>query len=151
MPKEDGFITAIASDPYDVTAKLLYADWLEEQGDPRAEYLRVAFELASLSEKGSPVRGRKALSKVEQLQTRLHQLRSTINAEWLAQMGGMPRFLAVATARERMDELERFLTFWYGSRKDKYSEPPSRLQALPLPYPLRRFHAFAGRWPSPDP
>jgi hypothetical protein len=50
-----------------------------------------------------------------------------------------------------MDELERFLEFWYGPRKPEYGEPEERLRKPPLPEPLRRFYAFAGRWPSPQP
>jgi hypothetical protein len=47
-----------------------------------------------------------------------------------------------------MDELERFIEFWYGPRKPEYSEPEDRLYSLPDP--LRRFYAFAGRWPAPS-
>jgi hypothetical protein len=50
-----------------------------------------------------------------------------------------------------MDELERFIEFWYGPRRAEYGEPEDRLRKLPLPAPLRRFYAFAGRWPSPQP
>jgi hypothetical protein len=60
-------------------------------------------------------------------------------------------FLAKRSARTRLDELERFLEFWYGPRKPEFGEPEERLQKVPLPYPLRRFYAFAGRWPSPEP
>ena len=63
----------------------------------------------------------------------------------------MFRFLAKRSSRTRLDELERFLEFWYGPRRPEYGEPQKRLRKLPLPYPLRRFYAFAGRWPSPHP
>src|SRR5262245_43947607 len=46
-----------------------------------------------------------------------------------------------------MDELERFIEFWCGPRRPEYGEPPEALQKLPLPDPLRRLYAFAGRWP----
>jgi uncharacterized protein (TIGR02996 family) len=35
------FLRSIASDPVDEASFLIYADWLEERGDPRAEFLRV--------------------------------------------------------------------------------------------------------------
>ncbi len=63
----------------------------------------------------------------------------------------MFRFLTKRSARTRMDELERFLEFWYGPRRPGYGEPERRLRERPLPYPLRRFYAFAGRWPAPAP
>jgi len=51
-------------------------------------------------------------------------------------------------ARERMDELKFFLEFWYGPHRSEYGEPGERLHGLRLPYPLRRFYRFAGRWPA---
>lgn len=61
------------------------------------------------------------------------------------------RFLEARSAPERMDELGRFLEGWYGPRRAEYGETEERLGRLPLPYPLRWFYAFAGRWPSPEP
>jgi uncharacterized protein (TIGR02996 family) len=37
---EAGFLAAIAEDPTDETTLLVFADWLEEQGDPRAGWIR---------------------------------------------------------------------------------------------------------------
>jgi len=41
MENERGFLQAILQRPDDDALKLVYADWLEEHGDPRAEYLRL--------------------------------------------------------------------------------------------------------------
>ena len=60
------------------------------------------------------------------------------------------RFLEAGTAAERMSELERFIEFWYGPRQAEYGTPEEELGELPLPYPLRRFYAFAGQWPGPQ-
>jgi uncharacterized protein (TIGR02996 family) len=38
---EDAFFTAIGNNPADVSIRLIFADWLEEQGDARAELLRL--------------------------------------------------------------------------------------------------------------
>ena len=57
--------------------------------------------------------------------------------------------LAAQAASQRLDELERFIEYWYGPRKDSYGESEERLSRYPLPAPLRRFYAFAGRWPPP--
>ncbi|MGL4551008.1 MAG: ribosomal protein L7/L12 [Gemmataceae bacterium] len=42
---DDTFLDALAADPLDDVTRAVYADWLEERGDPRAEYLRA--ELAA--------------------------------------------------------------------------------------------------------
>ena len=54
-----GFLRAIIEHPEDDTPRLIYADWLEENGDPdRAEFIRVQCELARLDdhEQGAPLR-----------------------------------------------------------------------------------------------
>jgi uncharacterized protein (TIGR02996 family) len=53
------FIRTIQEDPADDTARLVYADWLEERGDVRAEYLRAELELARLPA-DAPARSREA-------------------------------------------------------------------------------------------
>jgi hypothetical protein len=61
------------------------------------------------------------------------------------------RFEEARSAAERMDELGRFLEYWFGKRRPEYGEPEDRPDRLPLPYPLRRFYALAGQWPSAGP
>jgi uncharacterized protein (TIGR02996 family) len=41
-PKSEdaAFIDAVRERPEDETARLFYADWLDDRSDPRAEYLR---------------------------------------------------------------------------------------------------------------
>jgi uncharacterized protein (TIGR02996 family) len=38
---EEAFLGAILAEPGNDLPRLIYADWLEERGDPRAELLRV--------------------------------------------------------------------------------------------------------------
>jgi uncharacterized protein (TIGR02996 family) len=38
---ERAFLDAIIRDPEDYEARIVYADWLEQRGDPRGEYLRL--------------------------------------------------------------------------------------------------------------
>src|SRR6266545_1100196 len=46
--KMDGdFLTALRASPNDDVTRLVYADWLQEQEDPRAEFLRLEVRLAS--------------------------------------------------------------------------------------------------------
>ena len=40
--EEAAFIQAIHDNPYDNTTWLVYADWLQDRGDPRAEVIRKA-------------------------------------------------------------------------------------------------------------
>lgn len=41
---EQAFIDAINANPGDLTLQLVYADWLDEQGDPRGKAWRVLIE-----------------------------------------------------------------------------------------------------------
>src|SRR5262245_51518143 len=46
MSERDAFLRAITTEPADDTARLVFADWLEEHGEPeRAELIRVQCEL----------------------------------------------------------------------------------------------------------
>jgi uncharacterized protein (TIGR02996 family) len=75
---EEGFLLAIAADPTDDTARLVYADWLEERGDPRADYLR----LVTLAE--AQVRDRLPL---EDLRPALRDACAAATAEWRGRVG----------------------------------------------------------------
>jgi uncharacterized protein (TIGR02996 family) len=44
----EALLHAIRADPDDETVRLVYADWLEEHGNPRSEFIRVQCELARL-------------------------------------------------------------------------------------------------------
>src|SRR5947209_13122243 len=51
MTHDDAFLQAIIESPDDDTPRLVYADWLDEHGQPeRAEFIRVQCELASMPE-----------------------------------------------------------------------------------------------------
>lgn len=50
------FVQEIRANPDDDTPRLIYADYLEEQGDPRGEFVRVQVELTSLPQ-GHPEKG----------------------------------------------------------------------------------------------
>ena len=44
MTDDRAFLEAIAADPDDEATRLVYADWLEEHGDSRAQFLRLEIE-----------------------------------------------------------------------------------------------------------
>src|SRR3954471_3113148 len=46
MNDDHAFLRAIAQAPHDDAPRLVYADWLDECGDPRGEYLRLDYQLS---------------------------------------------------------------------------------------------------------
>src|SRR5436190_23569630 len=45
---ETAFLRSIMARPHDADPRLIFADWLEERGDPRAEFHRLLAELEQL-------------------------------------------------------------------------------------------------------
>lgn len=45
---ERAFLRAIRAEPHDDALRLIYADWLDERGDPRGEFIRIQCALAKL-------------------------------------------------------------------------------------------------------
>jgi uncharacterized protein (TIGR02996 family) len=86
MQEDIPFLRAIFQQPDDEAVRLIYADWLEERGDPRAEYLRLEVELYPLA--------KDARSRRATLQKQIGALQPRLDAGWLARMGwvrGLPR------------------------------------------------------------
>src|SRR5262245_32494521 len=80
--KEQAFLQAIAESPDDDTPRLVFADWLDDHGDPaRAEFIRVQIELAS--QPGDDTR-RRALQDREEDLLRAHE------DEWRARLAPVP-------------------------------------------------------------
>jgi uncharacterized protein (TIGR02996 family) len=76
----DGFLQAILDDPDDDTHRLVYADWLDEHGDPaRAEFIRVQVELNR-----GPARSREELAARRALAAREEELLERFGEEWEA-------------------------------------------------------------------
>ncbi|WP_166831438.1 TIGR02996 domain-containing protein [Thalassoroseus pseudoceratinae] len=50
MPQDSAFLEAILADPDEDLPRLIYADWLDEQGDPRGEFIRIQCELFQRSD-----------------------------------------------------------------------------------------------------
>jgi uncharacterized protein (TIGR02996 family) len=73
MSQADAFEQAILANPEDITCRLAYADWLEERGDIRGEYLRVEAELAK-DETGSQGHA--------MLRQRVDELRRRVDLAW---------------------------------------------------------------------
>jgi uncharacterized protein (TIGR02996 family) len=67
--RRQGFPPGHARQPDDITTWLVYADWLDESGDPRAEYLRLQVDLGRGSNRA---------------EARLRELCQTLDPDWLA-------------------------------------------------------------------
>jgi len=75
MEQQD-FLSAIRHDPWDETLRLVYADWLEERGDPLAELVRVESEATTVWQYAIPPTA-EARRRGRDLLTRLKELRTT--------------------------------------------------------------------------
>src|SRR5262249_54070590 len=72
--EEEGFLRALDANPADDTLRLVFADWLEERGDNRGQFLRAAVAL-----RNSAVRDGSFPHSLHHLL----ELRSAVPAAWL--------------------------------------------------------------------
>ena len=82
MSDEAGFLYALRENPGDDDTRLVYADWLEERGDPRGEYLRLEHQLRTIP-------------------ARLAHLREGIDRDWIAAVFGRCRVVLVSYPPDR--------------------------------------------------
>jgi uncharacterized protein (TIGR02996 family) len=90
---DQDFIDAILAEPDDDAPRLIYADWLEERGDPRAEFIRVQVELAAMAQPierkslyGNPApepRNRKDAARLRTLWVRQAELLTRHCSKWV--------------------------------------------------------------------
>jgi uncharacterized protein (TIGR02996 family) len=95
---EQAFLATIQTDPADLTSKLVYADWLEERGDVRSEFVRALVAQATEPSK-------------RKHQTRVRTLRKQFDPLWLAAVGDTPARLK--TIARVLDMREGAHTFEY--------------------------------------
>src|SRR4051794_7578631 len=74
MEMEESFLCAIASNPGDDAQWLLFANWFEDKGDPRSEFLRLAIQLR---------RATRDSKRIRQARERLQQVRAMLDPSWL--------------------------------------------------------------------
>src|SRR5664279_1433486 len=84
---EQRFLAAIQANPDDREAREVYADWLEERGDERGEYLRLEAQLHSI-----PVR--------------LAVLRASVDRTWLLQVERRFDVLLVTTGENKISVIK---------------------------------------------
>jgi uncharacterized protein (TIGR02996 family) len=85
------FYQDILEHPDDRAPRLIYADWLEERGDPRGEFIRLHCAATDLAP-GDPAR--------EPLARRLHELMAEHEADWAEELVGPLRELLGTDAFE---------------------------------------------------
>lgn len=110
MTDDEAFIRAIVDAPGDDAPRLIYADWLDERGDPRGEYLRVTVDWASRS--CSPEQG-------EKFERRLRSVSRLLDPIWVSRITPPPHGVCCVHSRIddrgtpvsalRLNELERRL------------------------------------------
>jgi uncharacterized protein (TIGR02996 family) len=80
MDTEAGFLTHLQAEPADDATRLIYADWLDDQGDPvsaaKAEFLRVTVDLAAYGG--------------DEKRDRLQVLAADLDTDWLAVVSCLP-------------------------------------------------------------
>ncbi len=82
MNSHDGFLNAINADPDDDVPRLIYADWLDDQGEPeRAEFIRIQCRAATLPWE----------DERDALEDRADELLRRHEDEWLASLGSAAR------------------------------------------------------------
>jgi uncharacterized protein (TIGR02996 family) len=82
MTYDDAFLQSILENPDDDGLRLIYADWLDERGDSRGEFIRVQCELARLPE-SDPRRS--------ELEARERALLLASGKEWAGPLVGLTR------------------------------------------------------------
>jgi uncharacterized protein (TIGR02996 family) len=98
MTDESAFLAAILADADNDTPRLVYADWLEERGDPRGEFIRVQCEFEAASQNDSWPEGPAGMNRYNALRERESRLLTFHAAEWAAPLrplmgaGFRPRF-----------------------------------------------------------
>jgi uncharacterized protein (TIGR02996 family) len=75
MADDAAFVQAIQANPWDDQLRLVYADWLEEQGDLRADFLRVEVELMKIPPDDGPY---------AKILSRLSALGADLSTDWVA-------------------------------------------------------------------
>lgn len=96
MTDPQAFVREILEHPDDDAPRLIYADWLEERGDPRGEFIRVQCELARLP---------RAADRRRPLETRENKLLLAHAGEWRAELLELPDIVWGLLARGFMSSV----------------------------------------------
>jgi uncharacterized protein (TIGR02996 family) len=126
MTDDQAFVDTILANPNDETPRLVYADWLEERGDPRGEFLRLDSTMIAMRI-GTP--------RYEQARNRLVELRKDIDSKWARCVGFRP----ITSIETLIQFLREFHRHWM-------DDPVLDAAAIPLdlPYGLMSLYRELG-------
>lgn len=108
MDDEAAFLRAITESPGDDTPRLVFADWLDERGDPRSEWLRIQVHLARLAASGS---------WDPELVDRRRRLEADIDPAWLRAARRPPDGTGIRSWHELYDSFVIEPTYGEAARK----------------------------------
>jgi uncharacterized protein (TIGR02996 family) len=98
MTDEAGFLAAISAVPEDNAPRLVYADWLDEQGRPGGDFLRIECELAGVDP---------AVDHWWSVFIRLQDVSHDLDEDWIAAVSRVPTDQIFARFREIQGWLRR--------------------------------------------
>ncbi len=143
---EQAFLNEIAVAPHALDRRLIYADWLEERLDPRADFIRNRQEMQS---------EKPWTERYDDLWRANRKLRDSIDSGWLRRMGytalHQPMFTELPKDRaSRWRLLKRFIEIWNRPVGDVNAVSPTVLDGIEyrlgsrLPAALREWYQICG-------
>jgi uncharacterized protein (TIGR02996 family) len=90
------FLRSVLASPNDDVVRLVCADWLEEQNDPRAEFLRLEHQLLKLSKEEREHSG---------LYPRFAEIALTLDADWVALVRRFPIADSIEVCLKKLEPL----------------------------------------------
>ena len=117
MTDENALIEALQANPADDDLRLIYADWLEEHGDVRADYFRLVAELTACPADNEAY---------DELKARLIDLTENISREWREAVGKRFSLLLVSFLDRKIGTIKnvRAVTRWGLKDSKEFVESP---------------------------
>src|SRR5688572_27811799 len=104
---EAALYEAVLANPADDAPRLVYADWLDERGDRRGEYLRVDLELSKCA---------RPEDIPDQEFRRISEQRYRIDSDWLTEVSvgpsGWVKRLVYDSSEPPYDQLSQYVPTW---------------------------------------
>jgi uncharacterized protein (TIGR02996 family) len=137
MTHDDAFLQAIIESPDDDSLRLIYADFLDERGDPRGEFIRVQVTLANSSDQ----------PRKQELEARERELLKRHEQQWVTPV--RPWVKAWAFRRGFVEDIKADLDTVLANADKLFAAAPLRRLTftLPLPKPAVKHVIFPPKGP----